>query len=72
MRLKRCHQAICGTGFNTGKAAKKKKNDEFTEAQKTFKEQAENQVKTFTEQLKVRNEEVEKLKKIFQKNMANK
>ncbi|WP_185225904.1 exodeoxyribonuclease VII large subunit [Chryseobacterium indologenes] len=41
----------------------KKKNDEFTEAQKTFKEQAENQVKTFTEQLKVRNEEVEKLKK---------
>lgn len=41
----------------------KKKNDEFTEAQKTFKEQAENQVKTFTEQRKVRNEEVEKLKK---------
>ncbi|PWN71920.1 hypothetical protein C1631_004705 [Chryseobacterium phosphatilyticum] len=41
----------------------KKKNEEFTEAQKTFKEQAENQVKTFTEQLKVRNEEVEKLKK---------
>lgn len=41
----------------------KKKNDEFTEAQKTFKEQSENQVKTFTEQLKVRNEEVEKLKK---------
>lgn len=41
----------------------KKKNDEFTEAQKTFKEQSENQVKAFTEQLKVRNEEVEKLKK---------
>ncbi|MDR6461596.1 exodeoxyribonuclease VII large subunit [Chryseobacterium sediminis] len=41
----------------------KTKNDEFTEAQKTFKEQSENQVKTFTEQLKVRNEEVEKLKK---------
>ncbi|KYH06694.1 hypothetical protein A1704_23055 [Chryseobacterium cucumeris] len=41
----------------------KKKNDEFTEAQKIFKEQSENQVKAFTEQLKVRNEEVEKLKK---------
>ncbi|MGH1517065.1 exodeoxyribonuclease VII large subunit [Chryseobacterium sp. JK1] len=41
----------------------KKKNDEFTEAQKLFKEQSENQIKTFSDQLKVRNEEVEKLKK---------
>ncbi|WP_165851720.1 exodeoxyribonuclease VII large subunit [Chryseobacterium pennipullorum] len=41
----------------------KKKNEEFTEAQKTFKEQSENQAKAFTDQLKVRNEEVEKLKK---------
>jgi len=41
----------------------KNKNDEFTEAQKAFKEQAENQNKAFTDQLKLRNEEVEKLKK---------
>lgn len=41
----------------------KKKNDEFTEAQKTYKEQSENHTKTFADQLKVRNEEVEKLKK---------
>ncbi len=41
----------------------KKKNEEFTEAQKTFKEQTELQTRTFNDQLKVRNEEVEKLKK---------
>jgi len=39
-----------------GKTAKKK-NEEFTEAQKTYKDQVENHNKTFTEQLKVRNEE---------------
>lgn len=41
----------------------KKKNEEFIEAQKTFKESVEKQTKTFNDQLKVRNEEVEKLKK---------
>lgn len=40
----------------------KKKNEEFTEAQKTFKEQMEQQTRTFNNQLKVRNEEMEKLK----------
>ena len=40
----------------------KKKNEEFVEAQKTFKEGIEEQTKTFNDQLKVRNEEVEKLK----------
>ena len=40
----------------------KKKNEEFIEAQKTFKESVEKQTKTFNDQLKVRNEEVEKLK----------
>lgn len=39
----------------------KKKNEEFTEAQKTYKEQVENHNKTFTEQLKIRNEEFQKL-----------
>ncbi len=39
----------------------KKKNEEFTEAQKTYKEQVENYNKTFTDQLKVRNEEFQKL-----------
>lgn len=39
----------------------KKKNDEFTEAQKTYKEQVETHNKTFTDQLKVRNEEFQKL-----------
>jgi len=39
----------------------KKKNEEFTEAQKTYKEQVENHNKTFTDQLKVRNEEFQKL-----------
>ncbi|OCK52964.1 hypothetical protein BA768_10015 [Chryseobacterium sp. CBo1] len=39
----------------------KKKNEEFTEAQKTYKEQVVNHNKTFTEQLKVRNEEFQKL-----------
>lgn len=39
----------------------KKKNEELTEAQKTYKEQTENQSKTFADQLKVRNEEFEKL-----------
>lgn len=41
----------------------KNKNEEFTAAQKAFKEQAENQNKAFTDQLKLRNDEVEKLKK---------
>ncbi|AZA97576.1 exodeoxyribonuclease VII large subunit [Chryseobacterium shandongense] len=41
----------------------KKKNNEFTEAQKTFKENLEQQTKSFNDQLKVRNDEVEKLKK---------
>ncbi len=39
----------------------KKKNEEFTEAQKTYKEQVENHNKTFSDQLKVRNEEFKKL-----------
>lgn len=39
----------------------KKKNEEFTEAQKTYKEQVENHNKTFTDQLKVRNDEFQKL-----------
>lgn len=39
----------------------KKKNDEFTEAQKTFKEQVENHNKNFAEQLKARNDEFQKL-----------
>ncbi|MEG1592500.1 MAG: exodeoxyribonuclease VII large subunit [Chryseobacterium sp.] len=39
----------------------KKKNEEFTEAQKTYKEQVENHNKAFVEQLKVRNEEFQKL-----------
>lgn len=39
----------------------KKKNEEFTEAQKIYKEQVENHNKTFTDQLKVRNEEFQKL-----------
>lgn len=39
----------------------KKKNEEFTEAQKTYKEQVETHNKTFAEQLKVRNEEFQKL-----------
>jgi len=39
----------------------KKKNEEFTEAQKTYKEQVENHNKSFTEQLKIRNEEFQKL-----------
>ncbi|WES98246.1 exodeoxyribonuclease VII large subunit [Chryseobacterium arthrosphaerae] len=41
----------------------KKKNEEFLEAQKNFKENIDQQNKAFTEQLKVRNDEVEKLKK---------
>lgn len=41
----------------------KKKNEEFTEAQKTYKEQNETLQKTFGEQLKVRNEEFQKLQK---------
>lgn len=48
---------------NTLSAQLKKKNEEFVEAQKTFKEQIENHTKTFNDQLKVRNDEVEKLKK---------
>lgn len=39
----------------------KKKNEEFTEAQKIYKEQSEAHNKTFADQLKVRNEEFEKL-----------
>ena len=39
----------------------KKKNEEFTEAQKTYKEQIENHNKTFSDQLKIRNEEFQKL-----------
>lgn len=39
----------------------KKKNEEFTEAQKIYKEQVENHNKTFTDQLKSRNEEFHKL-----------
>ncbi|MBW3524702.1 exodeoxyribonuclease VII large subunit [Chryseobacterium sp. NKUCC03_KSP] len=39
----------------------KKKNDEFTEAQKTYKEQIDTHNKTFAEQLKVRSEEFQKL-----------
>lgn len=39
----------------------KKKNEEFTEAQKTYKEQSEAHNKTFSDQLKVRNEEFQKL-----------
>lgn len=39
----------------------KKKNEEFTEAQKTYKEQVENHNKTFTEQLKARNDEFQTL-----------
>lgn len=39
----------------------KKKNEEFTEAQKIYKEQVENHNKTFTDQLKIRNEEFQKL-----------
>lgn len=39
----------------------KKKNEEFTEAQKTYKEQVESQSKTFADQLKIRNEEFHKL-----------
>ncbi|MCD9855488.1 hypothetical protein LUD75_12255 [Epilithonimonas sp. JDS] len=39
----------------------KKKNEEFTEAQKTYKEQNEAHNKTFSDQLKVRNEEFQKL-----------
>ncbi|MBV6880436.1 exodeoxyribonuclease VII large subunit [Epilithonimonas ginsengisoli] len=39
----------------------KKKNEEFTEAQKIYKEQVENHNKTFTDQLKIRNEEFHKL-----------
>lgn len=39
----------------------KKKNEEFTEAQKTYKEQVDNHNKNFTDQLKVRNEEFQKL-----------
>jgi len=39
----------------------KKKNEEFTEAQKIYKEQSEAHNKTFSDQLKVRNEEFEKL-----------
>ena len=39
----------------------KKKNDEFTEAQKTYKEQSEAHNKTYSDQLKVRNEEFQKL-----------
>lgn len=41
----------------------KKKNEEFTEAQKTYKEQIETHNKTFADQLKVRNEEFQKLQK---------
>lgn len=44
----------------------KKKNEEFVEAQKTFKDNIEKQTKTFNDQLKVRNEEVDKLKKDLQ------
>jgi len=39
----------------------KKKNEEFAEAQKTYKEQSEAHNKTYAEQLKVRNEEFQKL-----------
>ena len=39
----------------------KKKNEEFTEAQKIYKEHVENHNKTFTDQLKIRNEEFQKL-----------
>nr|WP_314492092.1 exodeoxyribonuclease VII large subunit [uncultured Chryseobacterium sp.] len=39
----------------------KKKNEEFTEAQKTYKEQSDAHNKTFSDHLKVRNEEFEKL-----------
>ena len=39
----------------------KKKNEEFTEAQKIYKEQVENHNKNFAEQLKARNEEFQKL-----------
>ena len=38
-----------------------KKNDEFTEAQKIYKEQGENQHKAFIDQLNIRNEEFQKL-----------
>lgn len=39
----------------------KKKNEEFTEAQKIYKEQSEIHNKTYSDQLKVRNEEFQKL-----------
>ncbi|MNY05254.1 Exodeoxyribonuclease 7 large subunit [compost metagenome] len=39
----------------------KKKNEEFTEAQKIYKEQSEAHNKTYADQLKVRNEEFQKL-----------
>jgi len=39
----------------------KKKNEEFSEAQKTYKEQSDAHNKTFSDQLKVRNEEFQKL-----------
>jgi len=39
----------------------KKKNEEFTEAQKTYKEHVESHNKTFSDQLKARNEEFQKL-----------
>lgn len=41
----------------------KKKNEEFSEAQKAYKEQIETHNKTYGEQLKVKNEEFQKLQK---------
>lgn len=49
----------------------KKKNEEFTEAQKTYKEQVENHNKTFTEQLKARNDEFHKLQVASGKQLEN-
>ncbi len=49
----------------------KKKNEEFTEAQKTYKEQIDTHNKTYTGQLKVRNEEFLKLQSTSTKQLEN-
>ncbi|MBD8082858.1 exodeoxyribonuclease VII large subunit [Chryseobacterium caseinilyticum] len=49
----------------------KKKNDEFSEAQKTYKEQSEAHNKAYTDQLKIRNEEFEKFQSSSSKQLED-
>lgn len=49
----------------------KKKNEEFTEAQKTYKEQSETHNKSYSDQLKTRNEEFQKLQSTSTKQLED-